>query len=173
MTFMLTIVSTNERFIQSAQEIFTRYPTTVRITRKWEISENTAYIFPSDAYGNMYSSNAPDGYKTFLQENWGKPRYVTEPIWYISEGRVTIISPCLNLGLFMYRECTKVPYEALRSCLVLIRKLSQQYTITRIVIPALCCEPGGLDPEIPSLQMCQAWGDFMQSKDDIVDKIHL
>ena len=172
MSFTLTIVSTNERFSQSAKEIFTRYSDTVRITTSWDVSENAVYIYPSDAYGNLYSSVLQKDHQPFIQQYWMKPRYITQPIWYILNDTISIISPCLNLGLFVYMEGSRVPYEAMCSCLILARKLSTVFPINNIIIPALCCEPGGIDPEISSLQMCQAWGDFIKSADDTVDKTH-
>ena len=172
MSFTLTIVSANERFIQSAKDLFTRYPDTVRITTTWDMSEHAVFIIQSDAYGNLYSKALQKDHQQFIQEHWSRPRYITQPVWYVMKHMLYIISPCLNLGLFTYAEGSKVPYEAMRSCLILVRKLSNVYSIKHIIIPALCCEPGGIDPEISSLQMCQAWDDFIMSIDDTADKTH-
>jgi hypothetical protein len=171
MSFTLTIVSTNKDFIQSAHEVFTRYPD-IRITTTCDISEHAVYIFPSDAYGNLYSKALEQDHRPFIEEHWKRPRYITHPVWYVMNDTISIISPCLNLGLFVYAEGSHVPYEAMSSCLILVRNLSAVYPIKHIIIPALCCEPGGIDPEISSLQMCQAWTDFIQSVDDTVDKTH-
>lgn len=160
---ILTIVSANQRFIQSAAEIFTGFPATVRITQSCDISINVVYIIPSDSYGNIYSSKQLDhtrGHEEYIQQLWIKPRYTTQPLWYIKENILYIVCPCLNLGLFTYADGSRVPYDAFRSSLMLVRMLSTSHTIEHVVIPALCCDPGGIDPEISSLQMCQAWGDF-------------
>ena len=174
---VLMIVSNKERFLQSAEEICLGYPQTVRLLRSLDQdpTANLVQIISSDVFGNLYGSSQ---FLSILQDrildNWDSPLSIHTPTWYRIENTIYILSPCLNLGLIPYKDGTCMPYDAFASCLRLVHSLSSLYPIEKIVAPALCCEPGDLDPEISALQMFQAWREYLMSKarDDIPDETY-
>lgn len=161
MTLTLTIVATNRRFIQSAIEVFAGYPT-VRILNSWSPATRTAYVIPTDSFGTIYSPQLFPDCQEYIYTNWKKwqPLQPLQHIWCWKDDILYIAYPCLKTGLPPYTENTMTPYITMSSILKAMNTSDILHTIDTIVFPALCCEPGGLDPEASSLQMCQAWNDY-------------
>lgn len=176
MVSTLTIVSENTRFLESAAEIRLGYPPKIRLLRSstatTDISTHHVRIIPSDAFGNLYGPIPFADLQQQIFDNWSAPFCIDAPTWYRIEHTICILSPCLLPGCIPYKEGTRIPYRAFASCLRLIDTLSSLYPIEDIVVPALCCEPGGIDPESSALQIFQAWRDYLMSRDGIPDKTY-
>ncbi len=156
---MLTIVSKHNPFLKSARDVFAGYPD-VRFVCSYDMcdpSGKTAYVLPSDPYGMVYGRyRVPDmQYQTHIDSIWKEPMCPDSPIWYSFQSVYYIVAPCLRVGLAPYYKGTCAPYLALRSvCFV---GLTQH--MDTIICPTLGVDPGDLDPELASMQMCQAWND--------------
>jgi hypothetical protein len=170
----LCIVTTHEGFIRSATEVFHSFPT-VQIVRipPSNTSKNIAYGIPTDVYGNIYRPRRFPDCQAHIYAHCGLPLHPGQTPWFRIENTICVISPCLQVGLFPYTEKAFTPYRALYSMLMQIRQIEGSHPIEHIVVPALCCDPGGFDPELTSMQMCQAWRDYLMSKADTVDTTHL
>ena len=177
----LFIVTTHEGFIQSATEVFRGFPT-VKIVRTLPLRDardarsHIAYGIPTDIYGNIYWPNLFPDCQAHMYASCIFPLLPGQTRWCILENAICVITPCLPVGLFPYTEKeikNITPYRALHSMLMRIRQNEASHPIEHIVVPALCCEPGGFDPELTSMQMCQAWRDYIMSKADTVDRTHL
>lgn len=173
----LCIVTTHETFIRSATEVFHTFPT-VQIVRTLpsNTSENIAYGIPTDVYGNIYWPRRFPDCQAHIYAHCGLPLRQGQTQWFRIENIICVMSPCLPVGLFPYTEKEikkRTSYRALYSMLMQIRQIEIFHPIKHIVVPALCCDPGGFDPELTSMQMCQAWRDYLRSKADTVDRTHL
>lgn len=176
MVLTLTIVSKNTRFLESAAEIRLGYPPKIRLLcpsdADTDASNHRVRIVPSDAFGNLYGPTPFADLQQRILDDWTTPFCIDDPTWYRIDNTICILSPCLLPGCIPYKEGTCIPYRAFSSCLRLMNTLSSSYPIEDIVVPALCCEPGGIDPEVSALQIFQAWREYLMSRDGIPDKTY-